>query len=143
MRVFLRLSAVATALGIVAAAGPAATQSLGEFEYMNSCVPCHGASGTGDGPVSDFLSGAVVPDLTVLQSDNGGVFPVTRVYAVIEGSQIAGAHGTRDMPIWGSRYRMRLSRGDDAGLWTPEQSDAYVQARILALIEYLSSIQVQ
>ena len=31
-------------------------KSLGEFEYRNSCVQCHGTSGEGDGPVAQFLT---------------------------------------------------------------------------------------
>ncbi len=61
-------------------AAQAQDMTLGEFEYQNSCVACHGVSGKGDGPVTDFLSGAVVPDLTVSAkqqrrgvSGNGGV----------------------------------------------------------------------
>ncbi len=114
--------------------------TLGEFEYRNSCVACHGASGAGDGPVTDFLSGAVVPDLTVLQKNNGGVFPVAAVYATIEGSDIASAHGTRDMPIWGSRLSYRASKDSDFALGEPE---SYARARILALVDYIASIQVQ
>ena len=126
---------------ISASAVQAQEMTLGAFEYQNSCVACHGASGMGDGPVTDFLSGAVVPDLTVLQSNNGGVFPVTSVYEVIDGSSMASAHGTRDMPIWGSRFRQRASDSSDPHFM--EASPDYVNTRILALIEYLASIQVQ
>lgn len=114
--------------------------TFGEFEYRNSCVACHGASGKGDGPVTDFLSGAVVPDLSVLQKNNGGVFPVAAVFATIDGSDVATAHGTRDMSIWGSRLSERAAENRDFALADPE---GYAQARILALVEYLASIQVQ
>ncbi len=116
--------------------------TLGEFEYQNSCVACHGASGTGAGPVSDFISGAVVPDLTLLQSNNGGVFPVTAVYETIDGSDAASAHGTRDMPIWGHRFRERATDASDPH-FSAVGAEGYVNTRILALIEYLASIQAQ
>lgn len=116
--------------------------SLGEFEYQNSCVSCHGVSGKGDGPVTDFLSGAVVPDLTVLQSNNGGVFPVTAVFDTIDGSDTASAHGTRDMPIWGQRFRERASGRNDPDFAILD-TEGYARTRTLALIEYLASIQAQ
>lgn len=114
--------------------------TLGEFEYQNSCVACHGASGKGDGPVTDFLSGAVVPDLTLLEKNNGGVFPVQAVYDTIDGGDVASAHGTRDMPIWGKRFRGRITEANDPG-FSPSETEVYAGTRVLALIEYLAGIQ--
>lgn len=133
--------------GAIAVAGFATTSlaqemTLGEFEYQNSCIACHGASGKGDGPVSDFLSGAVVPDLTVLQENNGGVFPVAAVYKVIEGSDVVSVHGTRDMPIWGKRLSQRAERSADAP-FSPTDAELYSRTRILALVDYLASIQIK
>lgn len=131
------------AAGFVAlASSQALGMSLGEFEYQNSCAQCHGVSGKGDGPVTDFLSGAVPSDLTVLQANNGGVFPVAAIYAVIEGEAKASLHGTRDMPMWGSRYRFR-TEADEEGAFAPADTEAYVKTRILSLIEYLSTLQAQ
>jgi len=139
-----KISAIVLSFGIVGSGIAAHAQDItfGEFEYRNSCVACHGVSGKGDGPVTDFLSGAVPPDLTVLQKNNGGVFPVTAVYSIIKGTEVAGAHGTRDMPIWGNRFRERISDANDPN-FSPMDKEAYVGTRILALVEYLASIQVQ
>lgn len=118
--------------------------SIGEFEYRNSCIQCHGESGKGDGPVTDFLSGGVPPDLTMLKKNNGGVFPIQKVFEVIEGSRGATAtiHGTRDMPMWGSRYMARVEAPQDDGSgYSPEESRLYARTRILALAEYLSTLQ--
>lgn len=117
--------------------------TLGQFEYQNSCVACHGVSGKGDGPVTDFLSGATVPDLTMLQSNNGGVFPVTAVFKTIEGSDVASAHGTRDMPIWGDQFQLRAMKSRDPQFSGSQSVEDFAQVRILALIEYLASIQAQ
>lgn len=131
---------IAIVLGSSAAMAQDKKMSLGKFEYNNSCVPCHGASGKGDGPVTDFLSGAKPPDLTVLQKNNGGVFPVATVYAMIDGSDVASAHGTRDMPIWGNRFRARVTESYDPGFSSTEP-EAFARSRVLALVDYLASIQ--
>ena len=114
---------------------------LGEFEYRNSCVQCHGVSGKGDGSVAELLK--VMPsDLTQLQKNNGGVFPVKSVYSIIDGSDVVAAHGDRDMPLWGDRYRSRISPETDPE-FSPEDTEAYVRIRILSLIEYLAGLQVE
>lgn len=118
----------------------AQAMSLGEFEYRNSCAQCHGMSGKGDGPVGAFLK-SMPPDLTVLQKGNGGVFPVTKVYSVIDGSEAVDLHG-RAMPLWGNRYRARIAADPD-GNFSPADTEVYVTMRILSLIEYLSTIQVK
>ena len=123
----------------------AAEMSMGEFEYQNSCATCHGVSGKGDGPAAQFFLGGVAPDLTVLQKNNGGVFPVTQIYDIIEGRRdtMMPSHGTRDMPMWGQRYMRRADEGSGFDPLTEEQKGIYARTRILSLIEYLSTIQAQ
>jgi mono/diheme cytochrome c family protein len=137
-------SVICLSLGIIGSvnATHAEGMTLGEFEYQNSCVACHGVAGKGDGPVTDFLSGAVPPDLTVMQKNNGGVFPVSAVYEMIDGSDVASVHGTRDMPIWGTRFRERITEANDPN-FSPSEREVYAGTRVLALIEYLASIQTQ
>ncbi len=113
-------------------------ERMGEFEYMNSCAACHGADGKGDGSIAGFLNTAL-PDLTQLKAKNDGFFPVSKVYGIIEGGPDAGPHGTRDMPAWGTRYRIRADNDPDFIF----DSDEYARFRILALIEYLSTIQTE
>ena len=115
--------------------------SLGEFEYRNSCAQCHGLSGKGDGLVASSLT-KVPTDLTVLQKSNGGVFPVTKAYSIIEGTVDVRVHGSRDMPVWGNRFRTRVKYDENEG-FSPADTDEYVTTRILALIEYLSTMQVK
>ena len=125
----------------VLAAGVASAQGIGEQEYMNSCAQCHGADGMGDGVLAGYLNTAV-PDLTQLQKNNGGVFPFAAVYETIRGEGAAGAHGTRDMPAWGNRYRIRGAAGANPDALTDE-AGVFARARILALAEYLSTIQAE
>ena len=122
----------------VASAGSAQDQDVGQVNFRTSCASCHGAEGKGNGPVSGQLK--VPPsDLTVLAKKNHGVFPVSRVYEIIDGRQEVMAHGTRDMPIWGFQYSLEQRvQGQPATAIDP---DAIVRMRILSIIDYLSRIQ--
>jgi len=112
---------------------------LGQREYMNSCAQCHGAAADGNGVMAEFLT-KPAPDLTSLQSSNGGVFPVAGLYDVIKGSDMPGAHGTSEMPAWGARYD--ASTPSQLGeMYSPADRDAFVRGRMLALIEHLSTLQ--
>ena len=135
------LSALAAiAVGMILSVD-AQAMSLGEFEYRNSCVQCHGAAGKGDGPMASLLTKSP-SDLTMLQKNNGGIFPVTRVYSIIEGSADVRLHGSRDMPLWGDRFRSRIKADEDES-FSPRDTAEYARTRILALIEHLASMQVE
>lgn len=126
-------------VGLALSASLANAQSVGEAEYMNSCASCHGADGTGGGPMAGFLMGSL-PDLTQLAAANDGVFPVTNVYATIDGTMTAGPHGSGEMPVWGNRYKVRGTQSANPDFSTQE-ADVFARFRILALTEYLASIQ--
>lgn len=131
---------VAVALGaLLGMSGAVRAQVTGAEEYAASCAKCHGMSGAGDGPLAGYLN-ARIPDLTRIQRENGGVFPVTAIYRIIDGSDASGVHGNSEMPAWGDRFRIR-----GAYVANPDFRDAeaatYAQFRILALVEYLASIQ--
>ena len=115
--------------------------SLGEAEYLDSCAICHGALGKGDGPLASYLKNSV-PALTGLAKANGGVFPVSNLYAIIDGTKVTGAHGTRKMPAWGRTYSLQAERDlRRFSLGYEDRRQTYVRSRILALIEFLASIQ--
>jgi hypothetical protein len=108
---------------------------LGVTEYELSCMPCHGLDGRGDGPAGRHLT-TKPADLTRIARANGGVFPADRVALIIDGRAIVAMHGSRDMPVWGERYRLPVP---DAGAdWQTEQS---AQARIDALVGFVESLQ--
>lgn len=111
-----------------AAADGDAGEPLGRRHFLDHCAPCHGANGRGDGPLAAELI-RQPDDLTRLAADNGGSFPETLVYQVIDGRRIVRSHGSREMPVWGRRFRLE---GAD------EQT---VELRITALIDYLDSLQ--
>jgi mono/diheme cytochrome c family protein len=121
------------------AVGQAANKDFGRREYMSNCAVCHGVDGQGKGPLyaTGFLAREPT-DLTRLASANRGVFPFERLYQVIDGRQAVAAHGPRDMPVWGDEYYEEGAFPDVLGVVNPE---AYVRARILALIDYLARMQ--
>ena len=110
----------------------------GSFEYSVSCAQCHGADGSGNGAISQYLVDPA-PPLTSLSKNNGGAFPVEYVVGVLEGTVDVGVHG-RDMPIWGARYRESLMEGVECGI-TAAECEALVRVRTLSLIDYLASLQ--
>lgn len=117
-----------------------AEEAPGRAEFLRSCASCHGTSGRGDGPVAKSLS-TPPADLTRLAEANNGVFPIARVYEVIDGRIERLVHGTRDMPVWGDRYMQDITSRESGGFTSKEMAEAVVRGRILALVEYISTLQ--
>ena len=106
----------------------------GKREFQRSCAACHGVDAKGDGPSASVLN--VKPaDLTQMSKKHEGVFLFWRTYEKISGhdEEVIRGHGTREMPIWGERFR--LEKGSS------EEYQAGVRGRILSLVYYLQSIQ--
>ena len=112
---------------------------VGKREYDASCANCHGRDGKGGGPFARMLQ-ARTPDLTTLSKHNGGVFPLARVFNIIDGREEVKAHGTREMPIWGSHLALRAAPEHDD---YPYEAEEFVRARILAVIDYLYRLQAK
>lgn len=102
-----------------------AADAKGMFDSY--CAVCHGKGGTGNGPAATALAKAPA-DLTKISARNKGTFPETRVRRYIQGLDEVAAHGSRDMPMWGSLFNS-LNR-DTAEL------------RVAALADYIKGIQV-
>lgn len=120
---------------------PSTAGDLGKREYDNNCAVCHGMTGKGDGPYAGIID-TRIPNITTLQKDNNGVFPYDRVYQVIDGRIDPKAHGTRDMPIWGNEYNSNAAEYYSDYL-KPYSAEGFVRGRILALINYIYSLQEQ
>lgn len=118
------------------AVAQAAKYDPGKQEYMSNCASCHGDAGKGRGPYVELLKKAP-PDLTTLAKRNGGVFPINRVYQVIDGRETITWHGPRDMPVWGADYV--ASAGNQGEFYYFPEVTA--RTRILMLIDYLYRIQ--
>lgn len=126
-------------IGLVNAAAAAQDTDAGKLLFQSSCASCHGIDGKGKGPLRDQLKVAPT-DLTVLSRKNGGVFPVGAMYEIIDGRTAIAAHGTREMPVWGT-YTSRLLPPSDILIDPSYDLEAVVRARILAIIDYLNRIQ--
>ena len=117
------------------------TEDIGKHEYFVSCAICHGDKGKADGPFVVWLKKPAA-DLSKIQKDNMGMFPFDRIYEVIDGRAEVAAHGPRDMPIWGERYKREA-----IGLWgvfqTPHRVDSFVRGRIVALVGYIYTLQAK
>ena len=125
--------------GFALAAKSGEKTDIGKSEYQAYCANCHGLSGKGDGPIADLLTKKAA-DLTVLSRTNGGVFPIARIYEVIDGTKDVKIHGSRDMPIWGQVYSIKAAEYYRDVDYDPE---VYVRSRILTLIDYIHRMQAK
>jgi mono/diheme cytochrome c family protein len=98
--------------------------------YQAACSVCHGMDGKGNGPATGALK-TPPADLTTLARENHGHFPEARVLVAIRGDELApeGAHGIREMPVWGQILRTRSSG----------ETPAYL--RMANVLRYVESIQ--
>lgn len=142
----MRTTRIATALvaaAFLAGAGTAADAKdkldFGKREYDSNCAACHGKLGKGDGPYAGIVEKRI-SDITTLAKRNGGVFPFARVHEIVDGREVVKVHGTRDMPIWGADY---LAKKDEGYFDVPYDPEAYVRARIVALVDYVYRLQVK
>jgi mono/diheme cytochrome c family protein len=103
----------------------------GDEMFKTYCASCHGTDGKGGGPAAAALAKPPA-NLTELSKRNGGKFPANKVYGSIKGDTSMAAHGSREMPVWGSMFQS-LSHGDQG----------QVQLRISNLTSYIESIQAK
>jgi mono/diheme cytochrome c family protein len=101
-----------------------AADAKGMFDSY--CAVCHGKEGIGNGPAAKSLA-KVPADLTKISARNKGAFPDVKVRRYIEGLDEVAAHGSRDMPMWGTLFNS-LNR-DTA------------QLRVAALSDYIKGMQ--
>ncbi len=138
------IATLAVVLAVEAAPPPRITEApltwkslaLGDGEqlYGELCAVCHGVEAKGDGPAAPALR-AVTPDLTLMAKSNDGVFPFEEVQRAIRGEGEIVAHGSRQMPIWGTAF------SDLRPDQKPAQRVAFAKLRIYDLTAYLESLQ--
>jgi mono/diheme cytochrome c family protein len=123
-------------VAMVLLAGPAAAQDAGAGAqiYLRACAACHGLDARGEGEMAAILTIAP-PDLTALAALNGGVFPVARAAARIDGRDPLLAHGG-EMPVFGDWL------GGEETMIRSEAGQPVLVGRALAdLLAFLAAIQ--
>lgn len=137
----MKLQRVAPGIFVAAAflAAPAFAQDveLGKEIYQSRCAVCHGAEGKGDGVVGELFRQRP-KNLALLAKDNGGVFPVERVYQSIDGRNRIAAHGDTNMPVWGE-YFMVDALADQR--IDPKAARDLVAGRIWSVVYYVQGLQ--
>jgi mono/diheme cytochrome c family protein len=113
------------------APAPATSAASGKEMFVSYCAACHGKDAKGGGPAAASLT-TPPPDLTALAKGNGGKYPSMKVMAVLRGEATVGAHGTREMPVWGPVF-WHMSGGHESEM----------QQRIANLNHYIESLQAK
>lgn len=103
----------------------------GKEMYTSYCAVCHGTDGKGNGPAASALK-TPPTDLTLLSKNNGGKYPSMKVSTAIRGDAAVPAHGTKDMPVWGSLF-FGMSQGHESE----------VQQRVANLTKYVETLQAK
>ena len=110
-----------------------AVPDSGKDLYVELCASCHGKAAKGDGPAAPVFK-APPTDLTLLSKQNNGRFPADHFASVLRFGAPTPAHGSSDMPVWGSVLATSPSLGSDP---------VKVQQRILALSNYVEYLQAK
>lgn len=103
----------------------------GKETFLNYCASCHGADGKGNGPAAIAMK-TPPPDLTALAQHHEGKYPDGYVGAVVKFGRSFAAHGSEDMPVWGSRFKALDPVRDPTG-----------QQHVDDLVAYIGSLQAK
>lgn len=96
--------------------------------FHRKCAVCHGPEGKGDGVLGPHLKEEPA-DLAHVSRRSGGTFPFWTVYSKIDGREDVAAHGSREMPVWGTDQASESTTGELA------------MGQILQLVFFVQSIQ--
>jgi mono/diheme cytochrome c family protein len=123
-------------VAMVLLAGPSAAQDAGAGAqiYLRACAACHGLDARGEGEMAAILTIAP-PDLTALAALNGGVFPVARAAARIDGRDPLLAHGG-EMPVFGDWLE-----GEETMIRSEAGQPVLVGRALADLLAFLAAIQ--
>jgi cytochrome c553 len=112
----------------------------GQRDYKNRCAMCHGPEGKGGGWFAQYLT-IKPPVLSQLKRNANGMFPMERLYEMIDGRADVAVHGGREMPVWGANYRNEARRNVETYAGEPSHPESNVRARIYGLLKYIYRLQ--
>jgi mono/diheme cytochrome c family protein len=129
--------AAALVIGLVGGAAraqeeAAAPASPGRDAYLQYCASCHGPGAEGDGPMAGELR-ARPADLTRLQARFGSPLRTRQLLDRIDGRDMARAHGSNEMPVWGRKLARDVPR--------TQSTEAQTRGTLLIIIDWLATIQ--
>jgi hypothetical protein len=123
----------------LARAGSEADEARRDFTDL--CADCHNANARGNGPLAINLA-KVPPDLTRIKQRANGKFDQEAVYHWIIGLKMTDSHGAREMPIWGD-WLMDDSLEDGTSLEAAKIAEREIERRVLGIVKYLESLQIE
>lgn len=125
------------ALALTPVIASAQDAGIGQSLYNQYCSTCHGVTGDGKGPLTEFIT-EMPTDLRKMAAENPaepGVFPMLKVLHIIDGRTGLRAHGG-SMPTYGEVFMAdALDEKEEMG------AVLETRGRILSLAMYLESIQ--
>jgi hypothetical protein len=110
-------------------------------DFLELCADCHNADAKGNGSLAKNLT-KIPPDLTRIRERAHGIFDEKAVYDWILGLKMTESHGSREMPIWGD-WLMDEAVEDSTSLDAAKVAEREVERRIMAIVKYLKTLQVE
>lgn len=99
----------------------------GKETFLKYCASCHGEDAKGKGPAAIALKPPPA-DLTTLARRYDGKFPSGYVGALLKFGRNLAAHGSDDMPVWGSNFRDLDPIKDPTGQQHLDDVVAYIES---------------
>lgn len=96
--------------------------------FLRKCAVCHGTEGKGDGRLGPHLK-TTPADLAHISRRYDGTFPFWVIYNEIDGREDVAAHGSREMPVWGTDSP------------TEDTTGHLAMGQLLTLVFFLESLQ--
>jgi mono/diheme cytochrome c family protein len=112
-------------------AGRQPNLASGKETFLKYCASCHGEDGKGNGPAAMALK-PPPSDLTTLSVRHQGKYPAGYIAALVKFGRSLAAHGSLDMPVWGSRFKELDPVRDPTG-----------QQHVDDVVEYIRSLQAK